>query len=232
MNGAPRSTSIAGHFVDSGSVSIMRQGILILRMFPHKLVATPKASHETAVAANVPKAFVQPSRIISQLPIKEGMRVADFGAGSGVYTLALAEAVGVAGHIFAVDVQQDLLLRIRNTAVRDNRHNIDIVWGNVESKDGSKIAASSLDMVLVSNMLFQAEHRDAVLVEAKRILVPGGLAVIIDWSDSGGSGAIGPHEDHLVTKEAALALVSRNGFALVREFDAGSHHYGLVVKRI
>ena len=200
-------------------------------MFPHKLVATPKASHDMAAATRTPKAFAQPSRIINQLPLQHGMRVADFGAGAGAYTFAMAENVGPAGHVYAIDVQQDLLSKIKNTAIRDNHKNIDIVWGDIEKKEGSKLGSASVDMVLVSNTLFQAEHKKNLLQEAKRVLKPGGTLAIIDWAEKGESGKFGPHGAHLVTKETASALASGAGFAYAREFDAGSHHYGLIYKR-
>jgi precorrin-6B methylase 2 len=56
--------------------------------------------------------FSNPQKIIAQLDLQSGSRVADVGAGSGAYALAAAKAVGEHGKIFAVEVQKELLSRL------------------------------------------------------------------------------------------------------------------------
>src|SRR5512141_2791447 len=51
----------------------------------------------------------QPSKAIAVLDIKPGQVVADVGAGSGYYTVRLAERVGPAGRVFATDIQPEML---------------------------------------------------------------------------------------------------------------------------
>src|SRR5262249_31325188 len=47
----------------------------------------------------------QPKKLLEALALKPGMAVADIGAGSGYYTFRMADAVGEAGTIYAVDIQ-------------------------------------------------------------------------------------------------------------------------------
>lgn len=156
------------------------------------------------------------------------MSVADFGAGSGHYVWPMAEAIGESGSLFAIDVQQDLLKRIHNEARRRGLKNVKIVWADLEKPKASKLADKSLDLVLVSNLLFQLEDKVAVLREAKRTLKPSGRVAVIDWSDS--FSGMGPHKKSVVTKEAGVAFLNQSGFLVAREFQSGAHHWGVIAR--
>lgn len=172
--------------------------------------------------------FAHPARNVGVLDIEPGMKVADFGSGSGAYVLAIAEALRNEGHVYAIDIQRDLLRRTKNESEKRGFHNVEIVWADLEKPTASKIKHASLDLVLISNLLFQVENKSAVLSEARRVLHDGGRLALIDWSDS--FGGMGPQKKDVVTKEAALAFARENGFDLLREFQAGAHHWGLVFR--
>ena len=173
--------------------------------------------------------FAHPARNVLALGIQPGMKVADFGSGSGAYVLAIAEALYNSGRVYAIDVQRDLLRRTKNECHKRGYKNVDVIWGDLERIGGSKIADGALDMVLISNLLFQVTEKNVVLEEALRILRPKGRLAIIDWSDS--FGGTGPIEQDIVTKETALALAMKAGLDLAKEFSAGEHHYGLIFRR-
>ncbi len=174
-------------------------------------------------------AFANPSANIAAMHIDPGMKVADFGSGSGAYVLATARVVGDSGRVYAIDIQKDLLTRIKNNASREGHGNVDIVWGDFEKVGGSALKDESIDFVILSNVLFQLEHQKDALTEAARILKPTGRVGVIDWSDS--FGGMGPIASHVVTKEKALKLAEETGFILIREFPAGAHHYGLLLRK-
>ncbi|MDB5238132.1 MAG: type 11 methyltransferase [Candidatus Kaiserbacteria bacterium] len=172
--------------------------------------------------------FAHPARNVELLGIEPGHTVADFGSGSGAYVLAIAEKLQGSGHVYAVDVQQDLLLRIKNEAHKKHFKNVEIIWGDLEKIGGSKIADKHVDLVLISNLLFQVDEKEALLAEARRILRPSGKLVIIDWSES--FGGLGPIKRAVVSRERALDLAHNAGFQQQEEFDAGAHHYGLILR--
>jgi ubiquinone/menaquinone biosynthesis C-methylase UbiE len=174
--------------------------------------------------------FAHPKRNMYALGVRAGTVIVDFGAGSGAYVLGIAEHLNGMSHVYAVDVQQDLLRRIKNEAHRRDLKNVETIWGDLERPNGSKIADKHADYVLISNLLFQVEHKSAVLAEARRILKNNGTLAIIDWSESPPAGArrLGPIKKDIVTKEKAIALAVKEGFELQNEFEAGAHHYGLL----
>lgn len=172
--------------------------------------------------------FAHPPRNVSTLGIKPGMSVADFGSGSGAYTLALAERVS-GGRVYAVDIQRDLLRRTKNEALRRGLANVEIIWGDIGAIGGSKLPEAGLDLVLMSNLLFQLPDKHAPLREAARVLKPAGRLAVIDWSDS--FGGMGPRKADVVKKEATISEAEEAGFKLAEEFPAGAHHYGLIFNK-
>jgi ubiquinone/menaquinone biosynthesis C-methylase UbiE len=173
-------------------------------------------------------AFAHPMRNVDALAISSGMTVADFGAGSGAYVSLIAEKLEGFGRVYAIDIQRDLLRRIGNDAAKRGFSNVELLWGDLEQPGGSKLADASLDLVLISNLLFQLADKEVVLHEARRVIRPRGRVVIIDWLES--FGGIGPQKKDVVTKEHALELAHAANLELMKEFDAGAHHYGLILR--
>lgn len=174
--------------------------------------------------------FSDPIKNIEQCGIQAGMEIADFGSGSGHYSLAAAKALISTGRVYAIDIQQDLLTKLKNTATREGLYNIEVVWGNIEKPNGTKLKDNSIDLVLLSNIMFQVENKDGVIKEVKRVLRGGGRALVVDWTDSFGN--MGPHPEVVFKKNDAMNSFSKYGFHLDREILAGAHHYGLIFKKL
>ncbi|MDE2037959.1 MAG: methyltransferase domain-containing protein [Patescibacteria group bacterium] len=170
--------------------------------------------------------FSDPAANIAKLGLAEGMKVADLGAGSGFYAIEAAKKVGASGRVYAVDVQKDLLERLRSAAQAAGLHNVEVVWGNAEKIGGTKLREGAADRAIVSNVLFQVAAPDDFALEAKRILKPGGKALVVDWSEAS---PLGPKT--VFPSMKAQALFEKSGFALEQSFKAGDHHYGLVFTR-
>ncbi|OIP64632.1 MAG: hypothetical protein COV32_00960 [Candidatus Yonathbacteria bacterium CG10_big_fil_rev_8_21_14_0_10_43_136] len=171
--------------------------------------------------------MTNPEENIKALGVHDGMVIADLGAGTGAYTLPLAEKVGESGRVYAVEVQKDFLTNIKDEATRRGLKNVELLWGNIENLGGTKIKDGACDAVIISNVLFQAEDKSGLLREASRILKVGGKLFLIDWADSFGN--LGPTSKMVVTKDSARALCEEEGFVLKNEVPVGEHHYGLLL---
>ena len=170
--------------------------------------------------------FTNPESNINALGVHEGMVIADLGAGTGAYTILLAERVGESGRVYAVEVQKEFLTNIKNTADARGLKNVEVLWGDIEREGGTKIKDGLVDAVVLSNVLFQAEDKPGLLSEAKRILKTGGKLLLVDWKDSFGN--LGPAKDAVVPANIAEGMCERAGFVLKNKFDTGEHHYGFV----
>ncbi len=172
--------------------------------------------------------FSDPRNNISQLGLAAGAQVADLGSGSGFYSLALAREVGDSGKVFAVDVQKDLLTRLKTQANKEHLYNIEVIWGDLEKLGGTKLKDQSVDDIVVSNILFQLTEKETFVSEARRIIKHGGRALIVDWSDS--FNGMGPQPEAIYREADARALFERHGFEFERSITAGEHHYGLIMR--
>jgi ubiquinone/menaquinone biosynthesis C-methylase UbiE len=157
------------------------------------------------------------------------MKVVDLGAGTGAYTKLFANGVGSTGTVYALDVQKDVLQRLKRDLDQKGYSHITYIWANVEKQGGTKLADATADYVFISNMLFQVESAESVLEEVHRILKPKGRLAIIDWSES--FNGMGPSEKHVIVRGEMLRHAHEAHFAYVDDFDAGSHHYGLFFEK-
>ncbi|MFA5934621.1 MAG: methyltransferase domain-containing protein [Candidatus Paceibacterota bacterium] len=166
--------------------------------------------------------FSDPEEIIQRFELIKASHVADFGSGSGFYSFAAAEAVGENGVVYSIDVQKDLLQKLKNEA-RNVRHltNIEIIWGDVDNIGGTKLKEGSIDAVIAANIFFQLENKENACLEIKRILKSKGRVLLVDWINA-----------NSFNKEEARKLFIKNGFAEEREIDAGVKHYGLIFIKI
>lgn len=174
--------------------------------------------------------FSDPIKIVEQCGIQPGMDIADFGSGSGFYSLAASKALTSTGRVYAIDAQKDLLTKLKNHAVREGQYNIEVVWGDIEKIGGTKLRDSSVDLIFICNVFFQLENKEGALKEALRILKPRGRVVFVDWADS--FGGIGPHQKSVFKKDKAVPFFEKFGFSMDKEILAGSHHYGFIFKKM
>ena len=173
--------------------------------------------------------FVVPQEMVRRLPVREGQIVADFGCGTGAWSLELAGVVGDKGHVYAFDVQKNLLDALEKEVKESGRGNIEVVWADLDEPEGSRLGKDAIDGVLMANALFQFEHRDEAISEAYRVIRPGGWCALIDWSDS--FGGLGPAAQEVVQPDVAKRLFAKHGFVFNGDIDTGGHHYGMLFKK-
>ena len=174
--------------------------------------------------------FSDPKKIIDNSGILPGMDIADFGAGSGAYTIAVAKALLSTGRVYAIDTQKELLTKLKNTSARLGLYNVEVIWGDIEKLNGTKLGEVSVDMVLLCNVLFQLEDKSNIIQDIKRILKPTGRVLVVDWADS--FGGIGPKPEVVIKPEVVKEKFEKEGFHLDREISAGAHHYGMIFKKL
>src|SRR5215469_3267488 len=102
------------------------------------------------------------------------MVIADLGAGDGSFSLLLAQN---AEKVIAVDSSAKMIEFAREQAHRHHVKNIDYRLGDMEELP---ISDASVDIVFFSQSLHHALHPGRTLVEAARILRPGGRIAILD----------------------------------------------------
>src|SRR3989344_8811260 len=168
--------------------------------------------------------FSNPREVVLQLGLREGMKVGDFGAGSGPYPRAVAAVVSHGGKVYAIDVQEDVLKHLTLNSHEHHRSIINTVWGDIEKPGGTHLREHSLDAVILANTFFQIENRFGLLGEIKRVLKSGGKLLVVDWA--GSYGGMGPTPEKVISEHDTETFFINGGFHKVKSFRAGAHHYG------
>lgn len=115
--------------------------------------------------------------ILRDLSLQPGMVVVDLGAGTGLYTLDLARAVGPEGRVYAVDIIPHFLAHIGRRAAAAGLQNITLVDAANTATD---LPPASVDLVFMCDVYHHLERPTEVLADIRRILRPGGELVLID----------------------------------------------------
>lgn len=171
---------------------------------------------------------LKPEKILDEIGITAGNIVADFGAGSGFYTIPLAKKVGPDGKVYGIDILEPVLDIIRSNARAANLSNIEFIRSDLEKEKGSTLADNSCDYVLIANVLFQSGKKPALLREAHRILKDQGKLAVIDWYPEKIPGAKSLHP---VNPEEVKKLASEARFLYERELEVDPVHFGLMFKK-
>jgi SAM-dependent methyltransferase len=122
--------------------------------------------------------FDRRDEILAKLELHEGMAVADVGAGTGLFTLAIAERVGSKGKVYAVDVQAYFLDHIGQKARKAELGNVTLVRAK---QDSAKLPEGSVDLVLMVDSYHHVEQPAPYLASLKAALRPGGRLVVVDY---------------------------------------------------
>lgn len=111
------------------------------------------------------------------VPDAEGQSWADLGAGTGLFTRALASMVGASGHVHAVDADASSLRVLRAWIASTGAANVAVTQADVSRP----LALPPLDGVLMANVLHFIPDQPAVLSLAASYLRPGGSLVLIEY---------------------------------------------------
>jgi ubiquinone/menaquinone biosynthesis C-methylase UbiE len=173
--------------------------------------------------------FADPVKILKDFGIGDSMIIVDLGAGSGFYSLPAARTAHN-GKVYAVEVQRDFVVTLKDKAKLEGLKNVECLWGNIEKRGGTQIAENIADVVIISNVLFLANNKKHLLEEAYRILKSGGRVLFIDWSDT--TTPFGPKGERLIKPDLARKMFEAEKFSFDRGIEAGEHHYGMIFRKI
>ena len=169
--------------------------------------------------------FLNPLEAIKQLNILTNMWAADFGCGAGFFVIPMAEIVGKDGKVFALDVMDSALESVRSKAKMKGFFNIITKRCNLETLGGSQIENNSIDLVLLSNILFQSDNKAGIIKEGARILKPGGEMAIIDWRENQ---PMGPAKDLITPIDNVGTMAEENGLKFKKEIQVDKYHWGMI----
>jgi len=159
-------------------------------------------------------AWQRPQEVMDALGIQAGSLVADVGSGDGYFTFHLAERVGAAGRVYAVDIDEGALKKLRERAEKEKLSQVETVVG---ATNDPRLAIESVEVVLVVNAYHEMRDYDLMLAALYRALRPGGRLAIIDGAIEPGQKRESYFARHRVPKEVVREEAEGHGFVFSRE---------------
>ena len=144
------------------------------------------------------------------------MTMADIGAGTGLFTPLFAEAVGDAGHVFAVDIVPEFLTHIDR---RVDEHGLTNVETVLCKEDSVELPPTSIDLAFVCDTYHHFEYPKSTLASIRDALKPGGEFVVIDFERIPGKSRAWIVKHVRAGKKTVIGEIESAGFELI---DDGS----------
>jgi ubiquinone/menaquinone biosynthesis C-methylase UbiE len=160
-------------------------------------------------------------RLAAVMEWKPGTIVADIGAGDGRYAFAAAEIVGPSGKVFATEIDQDKLAKLRSDVAARHLTNIVIL----ESKDAdTNLPVECCDAIFLRRVYHHLTKPVEFDMALLRSLKPGGRLAIIEFPPRSGldpvEGVPVNRGGHGIPKDVAVQELTAAGFRIKTTVNA------------
>ncbi|MGF1545844.1 MAG: methyltransferase domain-containing protein [Thiotrichales bacterium] len=162
--------------------------------------------------------------ILARLGLREGMSVADIGAGTGLFTLPFAQVVGPQGKVYAVDISVNFVDAIR---ARARAAGLDQVEGIVNSARSVELPDASIDLAFISDTYHHFEFPLSTMTSLFRAMRSGGELVVIDYKRVPGESSPWVLSHLRAGKETFIDEIVAVGFVLIEDVDFMQTQYFL-----
>lgn len=124
------------------------------------------------------------ARIVALAGARPGSDVADIGAGTGLFSMLLSDAVGPAGRVYAEEVIERFSAYIAARAEREGRRNVVSVIG---TETGLGLPPRSIDLAFACDVYHHFEHPREMLASIRRALRDDARLFVVDFRREPGS---------------------------------------------
>lgn len=183
--------------------------VIMIMILPFRLSAQERSFYIEDWEAGINRRQ-PPAKIMDAVGLKTGMVVGEVGAGTGRMTLWLASRVGYKGKIYANDIDDASLDRLKKRCRKEGFDNVEIIRG--ETSD-PKLPPGTLDIAFMINVYHHLDDPVPLVRNIIPSLKPDGILAIVecdpdkvDWGDEEGC-----HRKDEMRKELAAG-----GFEIVR----------------
>jgi ubiquinone/menaquinone biosynthesis C-methylase UbiE len=151
--------------------TLVRSAILLL------LIARGAFGQPTQPLSEADRVADMKQRVVQILHLRAGDTAADVGCGDGFYTIPLARFLGPAGKVFAVDINDSELLKLKQHLDEEGLKNVEVIKGAV---DDPKLPADRVDAALIANAYHEMPAHEVMLHHIRAALKHGGVIVVME----------------------------------------------------
>ena len=179
-------------------------------------------AHIAVLESEGRKVWQNPDEILSAVKLKPDWIAADFGCGSGYFTVLLAQKVK---KVYAIDVQKEMLRFLEDKIRRLRINNIELRLSNPNE---IPLEDEAVDFLMSVNTLHEFDDKARMVKEMKRVVKHEGSLLIVDFKKQ--ETGFGPPVKIRVAKEKAIRLFEDSSFALSNTKDLPYHYLLAFVK--
>jgi SAM-dependent methyltransferase len=162
----------------------------------------------------------QPEALLSRLHLRQGMKIADIGAGTGYFAVRLVRD-GTAPLVYAVDISPKMVEFLRERAAKEALDRLRPIQGSEDSPN----LPEAVDLVLLVNTYHRISNRIGYFQKLATSLRPQAQVAIIDWKKES---PMGPPPEHRFSPDQIQSEMNRAGYRLIEQHDFLPHEYFLV----
>jgi ubiquinone/menaquinone biosynthesis C-methylase UbiE len=166
--------------------------------------------------------------VVKAMELRPGDIVADIGAGTGIFAIPIAEAVGPNGAVLAVEVDAGFLPMIVEKASQAKLPNVTPVLGEFEDP---KLPRRDVTVAFFHDVLHHIQDRRGYLRALNGYMAPGGRIVVVDYH---AAHPATPHQNEpemLITLEQVNGWMREAGYALTSQADLFEEKFVVVYTR-
>ena len=174
------------------------------------------------------------ARLAELMQWKAGTVVADIGAGSGQYSFLAAGIVGPAGRVYATEIDQQKLKKLREELTK---RRLDIVIVVESAADDTKLPSNCCDAIFLRRVYHHLTDPHDFDKNVLRSLKNRGELAIIDFPPDPNfasvEGVPKNRTGHGIAEDVAIEELTSAGFHLEKRIDNWSNHdYCIIFSKI
>jgi ubiquinone/menaquinone biosynthesis C-methylase UbiE len=164
-----------------------------------------------------------PENVLAEIGLQPGMTFMDVGCGQGFFTIPAAKIVGESGKVYASDINQINVNKLREKVNAAGLMNVIIQTGKAEDL---KLCEACADIIFFGIVLHDFQDPSKVLANAHSMLKPTGRLVDLDWKKE--PMEFGPPMNRRFSEEKAIKLIESSGVKVQTTKASGLYHYLIV----
>lgn len=171
--------------------------------------------------------FLRPGDVLRSLGLRAEQTFVHLGCGAGFWLIPAAQIVGTSGKAIGVDIRGDMLSECdKRAALQHLGQVVQTQRGDLEEERGSHLPDAVADVVLVANIVHQANPAQ-LLTESRRLLKDDGRVVVIEWDVA--ASPLGPPPNQRLAQPDLEKIAEQVGLKVQKSFSASPYHYGIIL---